>query len=67
MKLTDKITFGKHKGETLEEVILSNPTYIEWALDEIDSFEIDDEAMGKYQTSIDDHYDDRIEHVGRYP
>lgn len=48
--------FGKYKDDTLEEVILFDPEYIEWALDEIQGFKLDDEAMEKYQKSIDDHY-----------
>ncbi len=49
--------FGKYKGETLEEVILFDPTYIEWALDEINDFELDDNAMKIFEQSIDDYYD----------
>lgn len=31
LKLTDKITFGKHKGRTVSEVIENDAAYIEWA------------------------------------
>lgn len=57
VKLTDKMIFGKYKGETLEEVILFDPTYIEWALDEVNDFELDDNAMNIFEQSIDDYYD----------
>ena len=55
MKLTDKLTFGKHKGETIQDVCDNNVTYIEWALETIDTFELDDEAMGYYEACLEEH------------
>jgi len=57
LKLTDKMTFGKYKNDLVEDVILSDVKYIEWALDDIDWFELDDKAMSIYERSIDDYYD----------
>ena len=44
MGLDDEFTFGKHKGETLEEVIDSAPSYVFWCLENIDTFRITEEA-----------------------
>jgi hypothetical protein len=38
------LTFGAHVGLTVEEVLQEAPTYIEWAIDEIERFELDKEA-----------------------
>ncbi len=55
MKLTDKMTFGKYRGDTVQEVIDNAPSYIEWALDEVNGFELDDEAMVEYEQAIQKH------------
>jgi hypothetical protein len=44
LKLTDALTFGKHKGETIQEVLDDAPDYLAWAIDEIDWFELDSQA-----------------------
>lgn len=38
------LTFGEYVGLTVEEVIRESPTYIEWAIDEVERFELDEEA-----------------------
>ncbi len=43
--LSSKITIGKHAGLTIEEIIQDDPSYLEWALDEIERFELNDEAL----------------------
>ncbi len=58
LSLIDKITFGKYRGDTIKEIIDNAPTYIEWALDEVDWFELDDEAMAEYERAIAYHYQD---------
>jgi hypothetical protein len=44
--LQTKIKFGKYKTDnvTVGELIESNPDYIAWCTDEIEWFELDDEA-----------------------
>lgn len=56
--LTDKMNFGKYRNRTIQEVIEDDPTYIEWALDNVDWFELDDEAMDVYEKAIKEHYRD---------
>ena len=43
LTLTDTIPFGKHKGEIVEDVIVSEPTYFRWAT-ENDVIELDNET-----------------------
>ena len=38
LDLKDKITFGKHKGSTIKEVIKRDPQYLYWACDNIKWF-----------------------------
>ncbi len=52
------MTFGKYRGDTVQEVIDNTPAYIEWALDEVKGFELDDEAIAEYEWAIETLYDD---------
>lgn len=38
------VTIGKHKGETLEDVINSDPGWVRWASHEIAWFNLDNKA-----------------------
>lgn len=44
MTLEDVFTFGKHKGNQLEDVIDDDPGYIEWCV-ENDVVNFDEEAL----------------------
>lgn len=33
--------FGKHKGRSVEDVLADDPQYLLWALENVDSFEVD--------------------------
>lgn len=50
--LEDTLSFGKYKGVMLDEVIVEHPTYVTWCLDEIDGFELDEEAMQLLEASL---------------
>lgn len=50
--MQDKLDFGKYKDEHVEEVIVDDPKYIAWCIDEIDGFELDEEAMQLLETSL---------------
>ena len=39
-KPTDRFTFGKHKGETIEGVIQSEPQYVRWCIGNVGGFSI---------------------------
>lgn len=65
-KLTDQITFGKHNGLTIQEIISEDVTYIEWCIDSVHSFGLDDKAMEVYQKAIDIHYADSDYYDGQW-
>lgn len=43
-ELESRLTFGEHTGVTIREVIEIGPTYLEWAQDEVENFELGPEA-----------------------
>lgn len=43
-KLTDKLPFGKHKGQTIRQVLQSDPSYILWCVEKLYRFAMSDEA-----------------------
>lgn len=54
--LDDVIRFGKHQDKTVGQVSAQDPTYLEWALDNIDGFELDDEAGQRLELDLSWHY-----------
>lgn len=57
-RLEDPIRFGKYKPEglTIEQIIDNDPTYIEWLIDNVDHFNLDDEAFDYYEVQLSWHY-----------
>lgn len=51
-KLKDKLTFGKYKGQSVDEVIDNDPDYLVWAVEEIDWFELDEETEKELEDGI---------------
>ena len=45
------------KDKTIRQICNQDPTYLEWVLDNIDGFELDDEAMERLSLDLDWHYD----------
>ena len=43
-QLSDKLPFGKHKGQTIRQVLQSDPSYILWCVEKLDRFAMSDEA-----------------------
>ena len=43
--LKDTFTFGKYRGETVENVIRGDPEYCIWALKTVDGFDLHPEAL----------------------
>lgn len=39
--LDTKLNFGKFKGRTVEEVLLAEPSYLLWLLENVERFEVD--------------------------
>jgi hypothetical protein len=54
--LTDRLEFGKHRGQQLSTVIREDPTYVEWCLLNISGFELDDRASEEYEREMDYYY-----------
>jgi hypothetical protein len=59
--LSDKLTFGKYKGYTIEEILEDDPSYLEWAIDEIEWFELDYIAAQKLNDNLG--YNDYMQDV----
>lgn len=57
--LNTKFDFGKHKGKTVEEVCDDDPSYVEWCIDNVDDFELDNEAYDYYEDELAAYYDER--------
>jgi len=54
--LDDKIAFGKYEGTELWVVLESDPSYVQWLIEDADlDFYLDDEAWQKYQDEIAKH------------
>lgn len=52
--ITDRdteLTFGKYKGLTVGEVILYDPQYLLWAIDNLDWFDLDHKLMDEIENS----------------
>jgi hypothetical protein len=45
----DKFRWGEHAGETLLHVMMFNVSYITWCIDNVSSFEMDNEAYEMYE------------------
>lgn len=42
--INDRIGFGGYSQSTIGEIIDDDPTYLEWALDEVNGFQLSDRA-----------------------
>lgn len=43
--IQDCFDFGKNKGKTIEELLIQNPGYVDWAIRNIDNFALSHEAF----------------------
>lgn len=53
LKLKDKFPFGKYKDKTLNEVIETNPSYVQWCLDNVNDFSLDKDVIQKVKDNVD--------------
>jgi hypothetical protein len=42
------LTWGKHEGQSIEDIITDHPKYIEWCLENLDWFDLSKSAMEYY-------------------
>jgi uncharacterized protein (DUF3820 family) len=45
--LDTPLAFGKYKGRTVEDVLQCDPAYLLWAMENVDQFEVDDDAINR--------------------
>ena len=50
--LNDELPFGKHKGELVEDVVYLDPEYLDWCVENVEGFELDDEAFMMLQNYL---------------
>lgn len=54
-KLEDKLPFGKHKGQTIRQILKSDSSYLLWCVEKLDRFAMSDEAWD-YAVSINANF-----------
>lgn len=54
--LNSELKFGKYLGSTVAEVMLQDPNYIHWCIENIDWFDLTDEAFALLPDQTDDNY-----------
>ena len=52
LSLSDTLTFGKHKGLTVQQVVDKDPRYLAWACQNVSWFDLDVEARRAGQRAI---------------
>ena len=52
-KLTDELTFGKHKGTSVEDVISEDSGYMNWVVENVEWFKLDKEAQSFLDQCLD--------------
>jgi len=50
----DELRFGKHAGETVEDVLETDPGWIRWALENVREFGVGDDVLDELRL-LDDH------------
>lgn len=51
-ELSDILTFGKYKDMSIENVIVFDSQYITWCLDNVEGFNLDEQAMKYYKNIL---------------
>ena len=51
--LDDELPFGKYSGKLLRDVIEEDPDWIQWAIENISTFEVSDAATSELQLILD--------------
>lgn len=50
--LDHELSFGKYKSDPLWHVIETDPSYITWCIENVEGFELDNEAYDLYQKAL---------------
>lgn len=54
-QLTDKLPFGKHKGQTIYQILQNDSNYLLWCVEKLDCFAMSDEAWD-YAISLNNQF-----------
>lgn len=54
-QLTDRLPFGKHKGQTIRQILQNDPSYLLWCSEKLERFAMSDEAWD-YAISINANF-----------
>lgn len=46
-KLSDRITFGKHKGKTVEQLLSESPSYLVWLIEKTERTDFPNQIINK--------------------
>lgn len=64
-QLDDLIQFGKWAGQTLRTVIERDPSYVQWALREVNNFYISEEAQQLLDEALSKQVADKVDGLNR--
>ena len=54
-QLTDRLPFGKYKGQTIRQILQNDPSYLLWCSEKLERFAMSDEAWD-YASSINEQF-----------
>lgn len=66
--LQDKMTFGRHAGSTVAQVLKSDPKYLIWAHEKVSWFDLDEDILFQAQEKVDttrEGTDERFRRTGQ--
>ena len=53
LNLHNRMNFGKHRGETIGQIVDENPSYIKWMIENIDNIAFSEEVVSELNLSDD--------------
>ena len=53
LTLEDTMNFGKHRGETIAQIVYENPSYIEWMIENIENIAFGEDVMSELNLTYD--------------
>jgi hypothetical protein len=53
LNLHSRMNFGKHRGETIGQVVDENPSYIKWMIENIDNIAFSEDVVSELDLSDD--------------
>ena len=53
--LAERFDFGKYRNKSIREVIAEDPEYIAWCIENVDNFELNNQAYAEFKKNHDDY------------